>query len=133
MRLSRVRAFFRLRRSGRRRRTSRGGGADAELEGTRAVASRPRGADGPDKMRWPQVDQPISTRAADLLGRGPFVQRVVQVLDEMRVLEDSSVLGLVGPWGSGKSSLINLVCEQIGASWQVRRASSWAPPDVSKP
>ncbi|MDQ2873911.1 MAG: KAP family NTPase [Actinomycetota bacterium] len=49
----------------------------------------------------------------------------------MRALEDSSVLALVGPWGSGKSSLINLVCERIGASWQVRYFSTWAPPDVS--
>lgn len=131
MRLSRLRAFFRPRNPGPARRMSPRGGAAGDREGARAVASRPRDANGPGEIQWPQVDQPISTRAADLLGRGPFVQRVAQVLDELQALEESSVLALVGPWGSGKSSLINLVCEQVGEPRQVRRANTWAPPDVS--
>src|SRR5260221_8073267 len=59
--------------------------------------------------RWSQVDLPIAGSAEDLLGRGVFVDRVAQVLDELQAAEESSVLALVGPWGSGKSSTINLI------------------------
>jgi len=131
MRLSPIRAFLRLRKLRLGRRTPPRGGVGGEKEGVQAVTNPPRDVSGPAKIQWPQVDQPISTCAADLLDRGPFVQRVVQVLDELQALEDSSVLALVGPWGSGKSSLINLVSEHVGAPWQVRRASTWAPPDIS--
>jgi hypothetical protein len=87
------------------------------------------GAGGQGK--WPQVDQPISSSAADRLGRGPFARRAAQVLSERQSLEESSVVALVGPWGSGKSSLINLICEELGEPWRIRSANMWAPPDVA--
>jgi hypothetical protein len=46
-------------------------------------------------------------------------------------MEDSSVLAIVGPWGSGKSSLINLAVADLGGGWKVIRANTWAPPDVA--
>jgi hypothetical protein len=46
-------------------------------------------------------------------------------------MEDSSVLAIVGPWGSGKSSLINLAVAELGGGWRVIRANTWAPPDVA--
>jgi hypothetical protein len=81
--------------------------------------------------RWPQVDQPIRCSAEDFLGRGSFVDRVCHLLDELRAIEESSVVALVGPWGSGKSSTINLIGERMSGSWQVCTVSTWAPPDVS--
>lgn len=45
-------------------------------------------------------------------------------------MEDSTVLAVVGPWGSGKSSVINLACEElrkVDASWKVCPANVWAP------
>ena len=48
-------------------------------------------------------------------------------------MEDSTVLAVVGPWGSGKSSVINLACEELrnlDASWEVCPANVWAPPDA---
>ena len=48
-------------------------------------------------------------------------------------MEDSTVLAVVGPWGSGKSSVINLACEElrkVDASWKVCPANVWAPPDA---
>lgn len=43
--------------------------------------------------------------------------------------QPSTVFGLVGPWGSGKSSLINLISAQLDASWQVAVFSPWASSD----
>ena len=76
--------------------------------------TRPAGTAG--ISGWPQVDVPIAGQAEDLLGRGAFVDRVAEVLDELQASEESSVLALVGPWGSGKSSTINLVGERIISS-----------------
>jgi hypothetical protein len=66
-----------------------------------------------------------------MLRRGPFASRVARVIDEVRLMEDSSVLAIVGPWGSGKSSLINLAVAELGSGWKVIRANIWAPPDVA--
>jgi predicted KAP-like P-loop ATPase len=66
-----------------------------------------------------------------MLRRGPFASRVARVIDEVRFMEDSSVLAIVGPWGSGKSSLINLAVAELGSEWKVIRANIWAPPDVA--
>jgi len=97
----------------------------------RAAVNPPHETNGGREAPWPQVDQPISSSAEDRLGRAPFARRAAQVLGELQSLEESSVLGLVGPWGSGKSSLINLICEELGEPWQVCRANMWAPPDVA--
>ena len=66
-----------------------------------------------------------------MLRRGPFATRVARVIDEVRLMEDSIVLAIVGPWGSGKSSLINLAVAGLGSGWRVIRANTWAPPDVA--
>jgi hypothetical protein len=69
-----------------------------------------------------------------MLGRDRFAKRVATVINEIPQMEESSVLAIVGPWGSGKSSVINLACEELkklGSSWKVRRARIWASPDVS--
>ena len=43
------------------------------------------------------------------------------------------ILAIVGPWGSGKSSVINLAraeLEALNPSWKICAANPWAPPDV---
>lgn len=86
---------------------------------------------GPSDGRWPQADRPITSPGQDMLRRGSFASRVARVIDEVRLMEDSSVLAIVGPWGSGKSSLINLAVAELGSGWEVIRANTWAPPDVA--
>jgi KAP family P-loop domain len=109
---------------------SSGGGLDG-VETTARAGCRPDRPAGTAVISgWPQVDVPIAGPAEDLLGRGAFVDRVAEVLDELQASEESSVLALVGPWGSGKSSTINLISERVSGSWQVCTLNTWAPADV---
>lgn len=57
-------------------------------------------------------DNPIRSGAEDLLGRGRAAQSIARLLRTADVSE-GFVVGLLGPWGSGKTSLINLVREEL--------------------
>ena len=54
------------------------------------------------------TDTPIKAREQDLIGRVPFAERLADILKSAAGPE-SLVIGLYGPWGSGKTSVINLV------------------------
>lgn len=54
------------------------------------------------------TDTPIKTREQDLIGRVPFAERLADILKSAAGPE-SLVIGLYGSWGSGKTSVINLV------------------------
>ena len=58
-------------------------------------------------------DNPISNVAEDLLERGDIAGRWPRI---MRYVDASNgyVVGILGPWGSGKTSLVNLVRERLG-------------------
>src|SRR4051794_6781581 len=72
------------------------------------------------------TDDPIDDLSQDALGRGPFVRRVVSVLDETVELSTSTVVGLTGPWGSGKSSSARLVLAALDRSrLTVREVNPW--------
>lgn len=57
-------------------------------------------------------DQPIETKKDDLLGRGSFAQKLGDAILQYEQ-EDSLVLGLLGTWGSGKTSILNMTLEHI--------------------
>lgn len=59
-----------------------------------------------------KADKPIVTIEDDLFGRSSFAKTLA---DEIKALpsNESIVIGLSGPWGSGKTSLINLVSSQL--------------------
>jgi Cdc6-like AAA superfamily ATPase len=57
-------------------------------------------------------DRPIETRAADLLGRARFADALAGAVSGWRGRE-SLVLGLYGSWGSGKSSIKNMLVEAL--------------------
>ena len=67
-------------------------------------------------------DRPIEAHESDLLERGPFVQSLTQTLvvdrrDTKGELAGRKatgyVVGLTGEWGAGKSSILNLLYEQL--------------------
>jgi predicted KAP-like P-loop ATPase len=58
-------------------------------------------------------DNPIEQPAEDLLGRKSVA---AVVADEIRTADASKgfVVSVMGPWGSGKTSLVNLVRHELG-------------------
>jgi predicted KAP-like P-loop ATPase len=57
-------------------------------------------------------DSPIQSRNADLLKRGLFAERLAKALLNFKG-SDSIILSLEGSWGSGKTSIFNLMKEHI--------------------
>ena len=58
------------------------------------------------------ADNPISTASEDLLQRSKFVERIVREI-EMIDASEGYVLAVMGQWGSGKTSVLNLVKESL--------------------
>lgn len=79
------------------------------------------------------ADDPIQDATEDLLGRGEFAKQIVSVLHSARAEKSSTVLALIGPWGSGKSSVLKLVEATLHAhrlDWSVTRFNPWEFTDL---
>src|SRR6516165_5973348 len=61
------------------------------------------------------VERPIETEGDDRLLRQDFVTRLLDTLIEPEGRATGIVLGLTGPGGSGKSSILNMVAEHAQA------------------
>lgn len=79
------------------------------------------------------VDEPIARSTDDRLGRADYANHVASLILETHRVEASLVYGLSGPWGSGKTSLSNMIVEQLlnqPGDWRVARFTPWASSDV---
>lgn len=65
------------------------------------------------QQSWPiNVDQPIRGRSEDKLGRAAFAEALANQIASAPT-EGSFVVGLLGAWGSGKTSILNMVSEVL--------------------
>lgn len=71
---------------------------------------------GEPSRRLP-TDAPISKAVEDILGRTGFANEMAEVIAKQRT-DESVVLALRGDWGSGKSSLKNLIVESLRENFQ---------------
>lgn len=55
-----------------------------------------------------QGDRPISKPDHDLFGFAPFAEHIARAIDH-RVTTPGLVIGILGAWGTGKSSVLNLI------------------------
>jgi len=61
-----------------------------------------------------KVDKPIKTKNEDFLGRKEFAEVVTNAIIDYNIDGDESLtIGLFGKWGSGKTSIINMVLEDV--------------------
>lgn len=78
----------------------------------------------------PWHDNPISSSQEDRLLRAPFAKHAAQLIVENHSPESSVVYGLEGLWGSGKSSVIALIIENLrerqDETWKVATFTPWA-------
>jgi predicted KAP-like P-loop ATPase len=59
-------------------------------------------------------ERPILTKDQDRLSRGPFIQKLANTLiDPVSNKSSGVVIGITGQWGSGKSSILNLLRKQL--------------------
>ena len=78
-------------------------------------------------------DDPIEAATQDRLGRTTFAERVAGAIKDVEGHDTSCVFGLVGPWGSGKTSVLNLVRTSFdgeGCPWTVVDFSAWMVSDL---
>ncbi|SDT39815.1 KAP family NTPase [Microlunatus soli] len=85
-------------------------------------------------MPMPWTDAPITAKSEDELGRTDYAVHAASLIANSHSWEDSIVFGLTGPWGSGKSSMLGMISEELDATcprWQVARFTPWATGDVT--
>lgn len=82
-------------------------------------------------------DDPVDGTQArqDRLGRDQYAQHVAAIVDRVRDNSRSSVMSLVGPWGSGKSSVLELAKTHLTApgrtpNWIVTEFTPWLYQDL---
>ena len=79
------------------------------------------------------TDQAVRSGGEDSLGRLPYARRAAELIYNTHSFDSSAVFGLSGPWGSGKTSLVNMIVEELIKSrpeWAVARFTPWATSDV---
>ena len=80
------------------------------------------------------TDEALRDSRHDALGRLPYAQRAAELIHASHSFESSAVFGLSGPWGSGKTSLVNMIVEELKSKhseWEVARFTPWATSDVA--
>lgn len=85
-------------------------------------------------MPTPWTDAPITGKSEDEFGRADYAVHAARLIANSHTWEDSIVFGLTGPWGSGKSSMLAMISEEIEAthpSWRVARFTPWATGDIA--
>lgn len=80
------------------------------------------------------TDEALRSGEQDTLGRRSYAQRAADLIHTTHSFESSAVFGLSGPWGSGKTSLVNMIVQDLKSAhpdWAVAKFTPWATSDVS--
>lgn len=79
------------------------------------------------------ADDPIGGTGRDRLDRVQFAARMAQVFEHASAQSPSVVFGLLGPWGSGKTSVLRLVRDVMAEArnWKIVEFNPWEASDLS--
>ncbi|MGW5715436.1 KAP family P-loop NTPase fold protein [Amycolatopsis sp. NPDC003865] len=78
-------------------------------------------------------DDPIKSNGEDRIGRLTFAGQIAEICEQVGQQSKTSVMALIGPWGSGKSSLLELsknVLESRSDRWNVVNFNPWLFSDI---
>ena len=89
------------------------------------MTDQPEVADTPEEQTIiDQGDAPIGSLGEDRLGRRPFAEALAaEILDAPA--HRGYVMGLTGPWGSGKTSILNMTVDAIKNEAVVVQFNPW--------
>lgn len=79
-----------------------------------------------------EKDLPIQSARDDLLNRDYFAMQLVKTLTgytQKKENMDGLVIGIEGPWGSGKTSLLNLMKQHLKDEFIVKTFNAWLTSD----
>lgn len=79
-----------------------------------------------------EKDLPIQSAGDDLLNRDYFAMQLVKTLTiyaQKKDNMDGLVIGIEGPWGSGKTSLLNLMKQHLKDKFIVKTFNAWLTSD----
>ncbi|WP_344514045.1 P-loop NTPase fold protein [Dactylosporangium maewongense] len=80
----------------------------------------------PNMTSW-WSDEPIGRPSDDRFGRQGFIAHAVELVQQIGTQPSSTVIGLVGPWGSGKTSSMHLIVAGLPEGiWRVTWINPWA-------
>lgn len=71
-------------------------------------------------------DEAINSTGDDKFERAPFAKMIARRIDQVAPRQASTVFGVVGEWGSGKTSVLNMIRESVSDDWKVVPFSPWA-------
>ena len=77
-------------------------------------------------MNSVEPDRPITAKAQDVLNRAPFAENLARAILNYSSTE-SLVIGLYGEWGSGKTSIINMMVERFQDATGERKLAAPIP------
>ena len=77
------------------------------------------------------TDEPFDIYSEDPFGRGSFVETVVGRIQLANANDPSTVFGLVGPWGSGKTSILGRIRAGLADDWLVADFTPWSSGDAA--
>ena len=70
-------------------------------------------------------DSPIKFERQDKLNRSEFAKSLAKSINNIPKNRNSIVIGLMGGWGTGKSSLLNLIEYEIRYDVNIVRFNQW--------
>ena len=70
------------------------------------------------------TDKAIENISEDKLGRSSFSKRIAEFINNYKDIESFS-LGLTGKWGTGKTSIINMIRENMSSEILVYNFNPW--------
>ena len=76
----------------------------------------------------PYADDALKNLSGDQLHRGRLASRLARILSNVSEQSESAVVGLVGPWGSGKTSLLDAVEQRLrdNGGWHIANYNPWS-------